>query len=82
MRRPLFFLLLTIPSLPLLAGCAGSARRDFDISSIEGTTVFESEKNFDATTVGDRYRIFNNGWNAKANMGPHRQKIFVKQANG
>ena len=82
MRRTLFFLLLTIPSLALLAGCAGSARKDFDISSIEGTTVFESEKNFDAMTVDGRYRIFNNGWNAKANMGPHRQKIFVKQANG
>ena len=54
MRRPLFFLLLTIPSLPLLAGCAGSARKDFDISSIEGTTVFESEKNFDAMTVDGR----------------------------
>jgi hypothetical protein len=82
MRRPLFFLLLTIPSLPLLAGCAGSARKDFDISSIEGTTVFESEKNFAAMTFDDRYRIFNNGWNAKANAGPHRQKVFVKEANG
>jgi len=45
-----------LPSLPLLAGCAGSARKDFDISSIEGTTVFESEKNFDAMTVDGRYR--------------------------
>jgi len=51
MRRLVCFLLLALPSLPLLAGCAGSARKDFDISSIEGTTVFESEKNFDAMTV-------------------------------
>jgi hypothetical protein len=80
MRRLILFLILAIPSL--LAGCAGSARKDFDISTIEGTTVFESEKNFAAMTVGDRYRIFNNGWNIKANTGPHRQKVFVKEANG
>ena len=82
MRRMILFLILALPSLPLLVGCAGSARKDFDISTIEGTTVFESEKNFAAMTVGDRYRIFNNGWNVKANTGPHRQKVFVKEANG
>ena len=44
--------------------------------------MYESEKNFASTTVDDRYRIFNNGWNAKANTGPFRQKVFVKESNG
>jgi hypothetical protein len=82
MRRLFPFMLLAFPSLALGSGCFSSARADFDLSSTEGTTVFESEKNFAATTVDDRYRIFNNGWNARANSGPYRQKIFVKESNG
>ena len=82
MRRLFPFMLLAFSSLPLGSGCHGSARADFDLSGSEGTLVFESEKNFAQTTVDDRYRIFNNGWNANASGGPHRQKIFVKQSNG
>jgi len=82
MRRLFLFMFLVFPSLPLGSGCASSRRADFDLSGIEGTTVFESETNFASTTVGGRYRIFNNGWNAKANTGPHRQKVFVKEVNG
>jgi hypothetical protein len=57
-------------------------RADFDLSGTEGTLVFESEKNFAATLVGNRYRVFNNAWNQRATTGPHRQKIFVKELNG
>jgi len=75
MRRLVCFLLLALPSLPLLAGCAGSARKRLRYLQHRRHTVFESEKNFDAMTVDGRYRIFNNGWNAKANMGPHHQRF-------
>ena len=82
MRRLFPFMLLVLPSLPLVSGCFSSVRADFDLSGTEGTTVFQAEKNFAATTIDDRYRIFNNAWNAKASTGPYRQKIFVKQSNG
>jgi len=80
MRR-CFSFILALSSLPLVSGCHGSARADFDLSGSEGATLFESEKNFAATTVDGRYRIFNNAWNAKAG-GPFRQKIFVKELDG
>jgi len=75
-------MLLALPLLALGPSCAGSARADFDLSRTEGTTVFESEKNFAATIVDNRYRVFNNVWNARSTTGPHRQKIFVKELNG
>jgi hypothetical protein len=65
----------------LVAGCAGS-RANFDLTGTEGKVIYESEKNFAQTVVGDRYRIFNNGWNAKASGGTFRQKIYVKELDG
>jgi hypothetical protein len=82
MRRLFAFMLIAFPSLASASGCRGSVRADFDLSGIEGTTVYESEKNFASNTVDNRYRIFNNGWNAKANTGPFHQKVFVKESNG
>jgi hypothetical protein len=82
MRRLFPFMLLAFSWLPVGSGCHSSVRADFDLSGTEGTTVFESEKNYASTTVDGRYRIFNNGWNAQASGGPHRQKIFVKEVNG
>jgi Glycosyl hydrolase family 12 len=82
MRRPSLFALLAVSWLALGSGCFKSMRADFDLSSIEGTLVFESEKDFTATVVEDRYRVFNNAWNKVGTTGPHRQKIFVKESQG
>jgi cellulose 1,4-beta-cellobiosidase len=59
-----------------------SMRADFELSGIDGTLVFESEEDFAATVVEDRYRVFNNVWNKGGTTGPHRQKIFVKESQG
>jgi len=74
--------LLIAAVLAAAAGCARASRADFDLSKTEGTVLFQSEKNFASTVVGDRYRIFNNAWNASASTGPFRQKIYVKEMNG
>ncbi|HJX54889.1 MAG TPA: hypothetical protein VJ801_19145 [Polyangia bacterium] len=80
MPRLFHFAFLAV--LACASGCFSSMRADFDLSGTEGTLVFESEKNFAATLVGNRYRVFNNAWNQRATTGPHRQKIFVKELNG
>ena len=51
MRRRFALTILAFPCLALFSGCRGSVRADFNLSGIEGTTVYESEKNFASTTV-------------------------------
>ena len=70
--------LCLMTSVALAAGCAGSSRANFDLTGTEGKVVYEADKNFAQTIVGERYRIFNNGWNAKSSGGSFRQKIYVK----
>jgi hypothetical protein len=74
--------LLLAAVLASLAGCARASRVDFDLTGTEGTVLYESEQAFTSTVVGNRYRILNNPWNAKASTGPYRQKIYVKELNG
>ena len=67
----------------LLGACStGGGKADFDLRAVPGTRVFESEKDFDTTTIGGRYRLSNNTWNRGASSGRHRQKIFVNDDNG
>jgi hypothetical protein len=80
--RPSYFALLAIGSLALGSGCFHSTRADFDLTGTEGTLLFESERDWAAMVVGDRYRILNNVWNKQATTGRYRQKIFVKESNG
>jgi cellulose 1,4-beta-cellobiosidase len=82
MQRLFHFAFIAAVLLASGSGCFKSMRADFDLSNTEGTVLFESEKNFAATVVGDRYRIFNNVWNKGATTGPYRQKIFVKELQG
>ena len=74
--------LVMAAALATAAGCARGSRADFDLSGTEGTVLYQSEKAFTSTVVGERYRIYNNPWNAKASGGPFRQKIYVKELNG
>ena len=74
--------LVMAAALALAVGCARGSRADFDLSGTEGKVIYESEKAFSSTVVGDRYRLFNNAWNAKASTGPFRQKIYVKEIDG
>jgi hypothetical protein len=60
----------------------GGGRADFDLTTVPGTKVFESEQDFAMTLVNGRYRLFNNTWNRGASSGRHRQKIFVTDDNG
>jgi hypothetical protein len=69
-------------ALATAAGCARSSKANFDLTGTEGTVIYESEKAFSSTVIGDRYRIHNNPWNAKASGGSYRQKIYVKELNG
>ena len=67
----------------LTAACStGGGHADFDLKRVPGTNVFESEKDFDSTVVGGRFRLLNNVWNKGASTGRHRQKIFVNDDNG
>jgi cellulose 1,4-beta-cellobiosidase len=68
--------------LALGSGCFRSARADFDLTGTEGTLLFESEKDWAAMVVGDRYRILNNVWNKQATTGRYRQMIFVNESKG
>jgi hypothetical protein len=68
--------------LATAAGCGRGSKANFDLTGTEGTVIYESEKAFSSTVVGDRYRIYNNPWNAKASGGNYRQKIYVKDVNG
>jgi hypothetical protein len=70
--------------LPLvLSACStGGSRADFDLKTVPGTPVFESEMDFAATVVDGRYRVLNNVWNRGATSGRYRQKIFVNDDNG
>jgi hypothetical protein len=65
------------------AACStGGARVDFDLTGVPGKPAFQSEKDFDATVVNGRYRLFNNVWNKGATSGHYRQKIFLSDDNG
>jgi Glycosyl hydrolase family 12 len=67
----------------LFAACStGGGRADFDLKQVPGTSVFVSEKDFDATVVNGRFRLLNNVWNKGATTGRYRQKIFVNDDNG
>jgi hypothetical protein len=68
--------------LSLFACSTGGGRADFDLKSVPGTPVFESEQDYAMTVVGDRYRLVNNVWNKGATTGRYRQKIFVNDDNG
>ena len=81
MRRCFHFALLAISSLALGSGCH-STRANFDLTGTEGSLLFESERDWAATVIGDHYRIVNNVWNKQATTGRYRQKIFVKESNG
>jgi hypothetical protein len=66
-----------------LSACSlGGSRADFDLKAVPGSTVFASEKDFAATVVNGRYRLFNNTWNKGATSGRYRQKIFVNEDRG
>jgi hypothetical protein len=60
--------------LATAAGCARGSKAYFDLTGTEGTVIYESEKAFAGTVIGDRYRIYNNPWNAKASGASYRQK--------
>jgi hypothetical protein len=67
----------------IVLGCStGGGRADFDLKSVPGKTVFESEQDYATTVVNDRYRLVNNVWNKGATTGRYRQKIFVNDDNG
>jgi hypothetical protein len=66
----------------LVACSTGGGRADFDLKTVPGTPVFESEKDFASTVVGGRYRVLNNVWNKGATSGRYRQKIFVNDDHG
>lgn len=67
----------------LCTGCfLGASKTDFDLKTVTGTTVFESEKDWAQIIVDGRYRLFNNVWNKGATSGRYRQKIFLKAENG
>jgi len=69
--------------LPGLLACSTSGgRADFDLKTVPGTPVFESEKDYATTLVNGRYRLVNNVWNKGATTGHYRQKIFVNDDNG
>jgi hypothetical protein len=69
--------------IALVAACStGGGHADFDLKGVPGNPVFASEKDFDATVVNGRFRLFNNVWNRGATTGRHRQEIFVKDDNG
>jgi hypothetical protein len=69
--------------ISLAVACStGGGHADFDLKKISGNTVFESEKDYAATIVDGRYRLFNNVWNKGATTGRYRQKIFVNDDNG
>jgi len=79
MRRVLFGSYLLSAAI---ACSTGGGRAYFDLKTVPGTPVYESEKDFAYTLVDDRYRLFSNPWNKGATSGRYRQKIFVNDDNG
>jgi hypothetical protein len=83
MRNPMRNLMLSACLVSVLAACStGGGRADFDLTTVPGTPVYSSEKDYAMTVVGDRYRLVNNVWNKGATSGRYRQKIFVNDDNG
>jgi hypothetical protein len=65
-----------------LAACSAGGRADFDLKAVPGTSVYESETDWDATVIDGRCRLLNNVWNKGATTGRYRQKIFVNEDGG
>ena len=65
-----------------LGACAHGGKADFDLASVSGKSVFESEDDFASAILGGRYKILSNPWNKGATSGHYRQKIFIKEDNG
>ncbi len=74
--------LLIAVVLATAAGCGRGSKANFDLTGTEGKVIYESEKAFTGTVVADRYRIYNNPWNANASGGSYRQKVYVKELDG
>jgi len=73
---------LVLPAVLSLSACAHGGKADFDLVSVPGKSVFESEEDFSFAILGGRYKIFSNPWNKGATTGRYRQKIFIKEDNG
>jgi hypothetical protein len=66
----------------LLGACAHGGKADFDLRSVPGNPVFESEEDYAFAIVDGRYKVLSNPWNKGATSGRYRQKIFVKEDRG
>jgi hypothetical protein len=73
---------LVFPLVLSLGACAHGGKADFDLVSVPGKSVFESEEDFAFAILAGRYKILSNPWNKGATSGRYRQKIFIKDDNG
>ena len=77
-----FRLSLILPVFLSLGACAHGGKADFDLASVPGNPVFESEEDFAFAIIDGRYKVLSNPWNKGATSGRYRQKIFVKEDRG